>query len=45
MSDEERDLAFANIQKAAEHYDVPMKETNWHELGKHPHTKNPAQHG
>lgn len=32
--DADRDLAFANIQKAARHYDVEMMETNWHELGK-----------
>src|SRR5436309_16086783 len=42
VSDEERDLAFANIKKAAEHYGVDMEERSWHDLGKRPHTKNPA---
>jgi hypothetical protein len=43
VSDEERDLAFANIKAAAKHYDVDLEETDWHQLGKRPHTKNPAQ--
>jgi hypothetical protein len=43
VSDEERDLAFANIKKAAQHYDVDLEETDWHQLGSRPHTKNPAQ--
>lgn len=34
VSDEERDLAFANIKAAAEHYGVDMQEKSWHELGK-----------
>lgn len=38
VTDAERELAFANIKKAAEHYDVDMTETNWRELGK-PSTK------
>ncbi len=42
VSDEERDQAFANIQAAAKHYGVEMKEQHWRDLGKHPHTKNPA---
>ncbi len=42
VSDEERDLAFANIRKAAEHYGVDVAETDWRQLGKRPHTKNPA---
>lgn len=42
VSDADRDLAFANIQKAAAHYGVPVAEKSWHELGKHPHTPNPA---
>jgi hypothetical protein len=33
VTDSERDLAFANIQKAANHFDIQMKETNWHEFG------------
>jgi len=44
VSDEDRDLAFANIKKAAEHYQVEMEEKTWHDLGKNPHTKNPSQH-
>lgn len=42
VSDEDRNLAFANIQQAAEHYGVDIEEKNWHDLGKEPHTKNPA---
>jgi len=34
VSDSDRDLAFNNIKKAAKHYGVDMKESNWHELGK-----------
>jgi hypothetical protein len=36
-------VAFANIKKAAEYYDVDIKEERWQELGKHPHTRNPVQ--
>ena len=36
VSDEDRALAFANIEKAAKHYGVNLSETDWHELGKHP---------
>jgi hypothetical protein len=36
VSDTDRELAFANIQKAARHYDVHLSETDWHELGVHP---------
>lgn len=43
VTDRERDLAFANIQKAAKHYDIDIQETNWHQLGKRPHTPNPTQ--
>ncbi len=42
VSDGERDLAFANIRKAAEHFDVEVAETDWRQLGKRPHTRNPA---
>ena len=38
VSDSERELAFANIKKAAQHYGVDMTETNWKELGSHPST-------
>ena len=43
VTDRERDLAFANIRAAAQHYGVEMVEDNWHQLGKRPHTRNPAQ--
>lgn len=36
VSDTDRDLAFANIEKAANHFGVNLSETNWHELGVHP---------
>ncbi len=36
VSDAERDQAFANIKKAAKHYDVEVSEKSWHELGKSP---------
>jgi hypothetical protein len=42
VSDDDRALAFANIRKAAEHYGLNVEESDWHELGKHPHTRNPA---
>jgi hypothetical protein len=42
VSDADRDLAFANIKKAAEHHGVEVAEKDWRELGKRPHTKNPA---
>ena len=38
VSDEDRSLAFANIKKAAEHYDVELTETSWRDLGVHPQT-------
>ena len=44
VSDEDRALAFANIKKAAEHYDVELTETSWRDLGVHPqaHRKEAA---
>ena len=33
-TDEDRDLAFDNIRKAAAHYHVDMTETDWRQLGK-----------
>lgn len=36
VSDADRSLAFANIEKAARHYGVDLSETNWHQLGAHP---------
>ncbi len=43
VSDADRDLAFANIKKAAKHYGIEIEESSWHDLGKHPHTRNPAK--
>ena len=34
VSDADRDLAFANIRKAAKHYKVEVGETDWRDLGK-----------
>lgn len=42
VTDSDRDDAFANIKKAAKHYGVNMEESDWHDLGKKPHTKNPS---
>jgi len=42
VSDADRELAFANIKKAAEHYGVDIPEKDWRELGKRPHTENRA---
>ena len=42
VSDRDRELAFANIKKAAAHYEVDVAESSWKDLGKKPHTKNPA---
>jgi hypothetical protein len=36
VTDEEREHAFANIRKAAEHYGVEMTATTWRELATHP---------
>jgi hypothetical protein len=33
VSDADRDLALANIKKAAVYYGVEIKETNWRQLG------------
>ena len=43
VTDAERDLAFANLRKAAEHYGVEVHEVRWQDLGRHPHTQNPAK--
>jgi hypothetical protein len=43
VSDKDRELAFANIKKAAKHYDVDMTETRWTELGRTPHTGRTAE--
>jgi len=44
VSDTDRALAFANIQKAAKYYDVNLSEASWSELGVHPqrHRKEAA---
>ena len=34
VSDTEREQAFANIKKAARHYDVEVTEESWRDLGK-----------
>ncbi len=36
VSAEDRDLAFANIKKAAKHYDVDLSEGSWKDVGVHP---------
>jgi hypothetical protein len=45
VSEADRSLAFANIEKAARHYDVDLSETSWHALGVHPqrHRKEAAR--
>ena len=43
VGDEDRELAFANIKKAAEHFDVEVHERSWKDLGDRPHTRNPSQ--
>jgi Family of unknown function (DUF6582) len=42
VSDEDRELAFANIKKAAKHYGVDMSESDWSELGNRPSTGRTA---
>lgn len=46
-NDDERALAFANIKKAAKHYDVDLSETSWKDVGAHPqpHRKATAAKG
>jgi hypothetical protein len=41
-SEADRALAFANIEKAAKHYDVDLSETTWHDLGVHPQPNRKA---
>jgi hypothetical protein len=36
VSDEDRELAFANIKKAAQHYGVDVSESTWRDLVKPP---------
>lgn len=40
VSDADRDLAFANIRRAAEHYGVEVEASSWHQLGQHPRTRH-----
>ena len=42
VSDADRELAFANIKKAAKYYDVELSESSWHDLGKPPAKKAAA---
>jgi hypothetical protein len=42
VSDADRALAFANIQKAARYYGVNQSEPNWHQLGAHPQQNRKA---
>ena len=43
VTDDEREMAFANLKKAAEHYGVEVAEERWQDLGKKPHTRNPSK--
>src|SRR6516162_1998470 len=43
VSDKDRQLAFANIKKAAGHYGVDMSETEWTQLGRTPSTGRTAE--
>ena len=36
VSDAEKDLAFANLQTAANHFGIKMTETDWHQFGARP---------
>jgi hypothetical protein len=43
VSDADRELAFANIKRAAKEFGVDIEEKTWHDLGKRPHTRNPSK--
>jgi len=43
VSDEDRALAFANIKKAAEYYNVDVSESDWQDLGSRPRTGRTAE--
>ncbi|HSZ19698.1 MAG TPA: DUF6582 domain-containing protein [Candidatus Acidoferrum sp.] len=45
VSDEERDLAFANIKAAAEHFGIRIKETSWRQLGSPSHREDQMPRG
>lgn len=42
VSDDDRDVAFANIKAAAKHYKIDVAEDSWRQLGKRPHTEYTA---
>ena len=42
VSESARSQAFANIRKAARHYDVDLGESSWEELGVHPQRNRKA---
>lgn len=42
VTGEEREVAFANIRKAAEHYGVDMTEKSWKDLLRKSHTRSPG---
>ena len=42
VTDADRALAFANIEKAASYYGVNLAETSWQDLGIHPQEKERA---
>jgi hypothetical protein len=39
VSEADRDVAFANIEKAAHYYSVDLSEDDWEEMGAHPQHK------
>jgi hypothetical protein len=43
VSDDDRELAFVNIKRAADYYGVQMSESEWQDLGSHPHTGRTAE--
>ena len=47
VSDADRAVAFANIEKAADYYSVVLSETDWQQLGVHPqpHREESARKG
>ncbi len=44
VTDAERALAFANIEKAAKHSGIELSETSWHALGVHPQGNRKNEH-
>ena len=42
VSDDDRALAFANIEKAAKYYGVDLSETSWRDFGARPQHKERA---